>query len=76
MNGPAGVFLRDRDGLWRFDSEWTRDAWQRAPGPHVSGWTFTVFKDAGTSHEVILLVTSPTLLASHPRGDIRTQASS
>ncbi len=69
-NGPAGVFLRDREGLFRFDSTWTRDAWGRAAGPHRSGWCWLLLRDRTSGYVQLLLVTSPTLLTAHPRADV------
>lgn len=69
--GPAAVFLPDRDGLWRFDAEWTRDAWGRHPGPHVIEPTYSLLRDRDTGFVLLVLVTSPTLLPDHPRMDVR-----
>ena len=70
--GPAAVFLPDREGLFRMDTEWTRDAWTRHPGPHVHGWTWTLVRDRLTGFVTLVLVTSPTLLPVHHEGDVRT----
>ena len=69
--GPAAVFLPDRDGLWRFDAEWTRDAWGRHPGPHALAPTYTLLRDHDTGFVLLVLVSSPTLLPDHPRMDVR-----
>lgn len=69
--GPPAVFLPDAEGALRFDPSWTRDCWGRAPGPHALASTWTLLRDRGTGFVVFALVTSPTLLASHPRLDVR-----
>lgn len=69
--GPAAVFLLDPEGAWRHEPSWTRDAWQRAPGPHEAGFTYVLLRDRGTGFVQLALATSPTLLASHPRADVR-----
>jgi hypothetical protein len=69
--GPAAVFLPDRDGHFRFEPDWTRDAWERAPGPHVRGWSWLLLRDQGTGFVSLLLVTAPTLMEAHPRADVR-----
>ncbi len=71
-SGPPGVFLTDRHGLWRLHGEWTRSAYNRAPGPHAFGWTWTLCRDRVSGFVVLVLVTSPTLLTEHPRMDVRT----
>ena len=73
--GPAAIFLVDPDGMLRFDAAWTRDAWGRAPGPHEAGWRWTLVRDTDTRFVVLVLCTSPTLLAEHPRGQVRGYAS-
>jgi hypothetical protein len=70
-SGPAAVFLPDHEGLYRFDASWTRDAWERAPGPHAPGWRWVLVRDGATGFVQLVLATSPTLLAAHPRGDVR-----
>jgi hypothetical protein len=72
QSGPAAVFLLDREGLLRFHSTWTRDAWGRASGPHLSGWSWVLLRDRGSGFVQLALVTSPTLVRSHPRADVRT----
>ena len=68
--GPASVFLPDREGAWRFDADWTRDCWERAPGPHPHGWAFVRVRDHDTGYVNVVLVTSAALLAAHPRADV------
>jgi hypothetical protein len=70
-SGPAAVFLPNREGLLKLEPAWTRDAWERAPGPHPPGWTWTLCRDRATGYVVLALVTSPSLLLSHPRLDLR-----
>lgn len=69
--GPAAVFLLDDEGLWRFDEQWTRDAWQRAPGPHVVEPCWVLLRDRGSGYVNLVMVTSATLLTEHPRCDVR-----
>ncbi|MCB9675747.1 MAG: hypothetical protein H6737_11555 [Alphaproteobacteria bacterium] len=70
-SGPAAVFLPDTEGAFRFQPNWTRDAWGRAPGPHAHGWTWTLLRDRGSGFVLLALVTSPTLLPEHPRLEVR-----
>lgn len=65
------MFLPDRDGLLRFDATWTRDAWGRAPGPHVHEPCWMLARDRDSGFVLLLHVTSPTLLEVHPRLDLR-----
>lgn len=69
--GPAAVFLPDPEGALRFNPEWTRDCWGRAPGPHAQGWVWTLLRDRASGFVVFALVTSPTLLTEHPRLEVR-----
>ena len=71
QRGPASVFLPDQEGLWRFDASWTRDAWGRAPGPHVHQRTYLALRDQRSGFAFVALVTSPTLITAHPRLDVR-----
>jgi len=73
-SGPAAVFLLDREGRLRVDSEWTRDAWERASGEHPIQWTWTVLRDLDNGFVSLLLVTSATLLTSHPKAQVRAFA--
>ena len=70
-SGTAAVFLLDPEGMLRFDAEWTRDAWGRSPGPHEHVWRWVLVRDRDTSFVQLVLCTSPTLLAAHPRGQVR-----
>ncbi|MCB9666105.1 MAG: hypothetical protein H6732_18500 [Alphaproteobacteria bacterium] len=70
-SGLAAVFLLDREGLLRFDATWTRDAWGREPGPHAAGEGWLLFRDHQTGFVTLALVTSPTLVPSWPRADVR-----
>ncbi len=72
--GPAAVFLRDDEGAWRLAPNWTRDAWQRDPGPHDLDWRYVLLRDRDTGFVTLALSTSPTLLAAHPRCDVRAHA--
>ncbi|HHO49969.1 MAG TPA: hypothetical protein ENK18_03640 [Deltaproteobacteria bacterium] len=69
--GPPAVFLLDREGLLRFDPQWTRDAWGRSPGPHEPGWVWILARDRDTGFVWQVLATSPQLLPDHPRLDLR-----
>lgn len=69
--GPPAVFLFDREGLLRFDPQWTRDAWGRSPGPHAPGWVWVLTRDRDTGFVWMVLVTSPQLLVDHPRLELR-----
>ncbi len=71
LHGPPGVFLRDSDGVWRFQPTWTRDLWGRSPGPHEHGLTYVLARDEASGFVMLLLVTSPTLLQEHPRLQLR-----
>lgn len=76
-HGPACVFLRDPEGRFRFDAEWTRDAWGRAADraaalgvsaelpAHSPVWALARDNDSG--YVQIVLATSPDLLHHHPR---------
>lgn len=68
---PAAVFLLDKRGDWKFSPDWSRDAWLRESGPHEYGLCFRLWRDALTGFVIPILVTSPTLLRVHPKGDIR-----
>lgn len=70
-SGPPGVFLLDTEGSLRFHLTWTRDAWGRAEGPHASGWVWLLLRDRGSGFVQLALVTSPTLITTHPRMDVR-----
>lgn len=69
--GPAGVFLPDREGMLRFDADFTRDCWHRAPEALAAGWSWVLLRDRDTAFVNLLLVTSPGLLSTHPRGEVR-----
>ncbi|MBT3220676.1 MAG: hypothetical protein HN348_16440 [Proteobacteria bacterium] len=70
--GPAAVFLLDRDGLLRFDARWTRDAWERAPGPHQIDWRWLLLRDHATGFVLMALSTGKSLIEHHPRLDVRS----
>ena len=69
--GPAAIFLLDREGLLRFDAEWTRDAWGRHPGPQERGIFWTLVRDRRTGFVQRVLVTGRDLLTDHPRLEAR-----
>ena len=64
------VLLPDKEGLLRYDDTWTRDAFNRNPGPHALEDTWTLLRDRDTGFVTFVLATSPTLLAGHPRADV------
>jgi len=70
-HGPAAVFLRDAEGLWRFQPTWTRDLWGRAPGPHEHALRWILARDEASGFVQLVMVSSPTLLTSHPRLQLR-----
>ena len=70
-HGPAAVFLLDKRGAWRFDPEWSRDAWLRDEGPHEHEVSYRLWRDEQTGYVVLLMVTSATLLTQHPKGQVR-----
>ena len=70
-SGPPAVFLPDREGLLRFDADWTRDCWERATDALAAGQVWVLLRDRATGFVNLLLVTSPALLVAHPRGDVR-----
>ena len=71
QNGPGAVFMPDHHGELRFDVDRTRDAWERAPGPHPHGWTWVLLRDRATGFVNLALVTAPSLMQAHPRADVR-----
>lgn len=71
QHGPAAVFLPDHEGLYRFDASWTRDAWERNPGPHAIEPVWVLFRDHASGYITCVHCSSPTLLVDHPRGDVR-----
>jgi hypothetical protein len=75
-SGPPAVFLRDPEGLLRFDAEWTRDAWGRLEGrddPVASrSPCWALARDADSGYVQLVLATSPALLGDdHPRLSFR-----
>ncbi len=75
-SGVPAVLVADRDGLFKIDEEWLRDAWtrlaaaspDRAPSP---GLAWTLLRDHSTGFVSLALITSPDLLVAHPRADVR-----
>ncbi len=70
-HGPAAVFLLDREAMYRFAPNWTRDAWTRSAGPHEPGWTWWLARDHASGFVQLVMTTSPTLLGDHPRFALR-----
>lgn len=68
---PAAVFLLDKRGEWKFSADWSRDAWLRDTGPYDYGVCFRLWRDALTGYVIPIMVTSPTLLMEHPKGEVR-----
>ncbi|MEZ4241150.1 MAG: hypothetical protein R3F59_34320 [Myxococcota bacterium] len=72
-NGAPAVFLRDVEGLLRFDAEWTRDAWGRAEGaPQPGPPRWALARDGDSGYVQLVMATSPDLLQRHPRLAFRT----
>ena len=70
--GVPAVFLVDVEGMLRFDADWTRDAWHRAGGRVLRpGCSWVLARDRASGYVLPVLVTSPDLLADHPRLDVR-----
>jgi hypothetical protein len=69
-DGPPALFLRDPEGLFRFDPEWTRDAWGRS-NPVERRWCWVLARDRDSGYVQIVLATSPDLVADHPRLQLR-----
>jgi hypothetical protein len=69
--GPPAIFLPDREGLLRFDAEWTRDRWDRAQGPHERVPMWVLFRDSDTGFVLLLFTTAASLVEDHVRGDVR-----
>jgi hypothetical protein len=69
--GPPAVFLLDPEGQLRFDAEWTRDLYARAPATLTRAPCWVLARDRDSGWVQIVLVTSPELLDQHPRLDLR-----
>ena len=74
-SGPPGVFLIDHKGRLRFDPRWTRDIWQRAVANPDNEWRWALLRDHASGFVQMALITSSTLLVSHPRLDVRLYTS-
>ena len=69
--GPPAMFTINADGELRLHPDRTRDAWQRCAG-EVGPRTppcHCLLRDQGTGWVQYVLVTSPLLVADHPRAD-------
>lgn len=64
------ILLPDKEDLLRYDDTWTRDAYNRNPGPHALAPTWALLRDRATGFVTFVLATSPTLLTDHPRADV------
>lgn len=79
VQGPPAVFLRDPEGRMRFDAEWTRDAYgreeslsaQAANATEQDRACWALARDRDSGYVQLVLVTSPLLLAVHPRLEFR-----
>lgn len=69
--GPGAIFLPDREGLLRFDAEWTRGAWGRCPGEHARAPAWALLRDHDTGFVLLVYTTARTLLTEHPRMSVR-----
>ena len=73
--GPPSVFLPDRKGFLRLDETWTRDAWGRVEREPAKGAVWLLLRDRGTGFVVMAYVTSPDLIETWPRADVRAYPS-
>jgi len=69
QEGPASIFLLDREGTLRFDETWTRDCWGRRPVERMPGAWFLV-RDMGSGFVHPVYATGD-LLKDHPRLQVR-----
>lgn len=67
--GVPSIFLRDSDGLWRVESNLTRDCWERTH-PTMRHLGHGLMRDRATGFVTLVFVTSRALLEDHPRADI------
>lgn len=70
-SGPPAIFLPDREGLLRFDAEWTRGAWGRLDSPPSRDPAWFLLRDHGTGFVALAYTTGRSLLTEHPRMDAR-----
>ncbi|HJN72749.1 MAG TPA: hypothetical protein QGF58_02335 [Myxococcota bacterium] len=68
-SGPAGIFLRDPDGLWKFDSDLSRDCWARA-APLTRDPGFGLMRDRASGFNTPVYVTGRGIFDDHPRLDV------
>lgn len=59
----------DREGLLRFDPEWTRDCWGRAPASGDPSWC--LMRDRAAGHVQVVWCSAAALLVDHPRMQMR-----
>lgn len=71
VHGPPAVFLPDREGLLRFDAEWTRGAWGRLDAVPERAPAWVLLRDHDTGFVALAYTTSAALLAVHPRMQTR-----
>lgn len=70
-SGAPAIFLPDREGLLRFDAEWTRGAWGRAEVEPVREPAWVLLRDRDTGFVLLAFTSSRALLVEHPRMDCR-----
>ena len=68
-NGVPSIFLRDSDGLWKVESNLTRDCWERTH-PAMRHEGHGLLRDRATGFVTQVYVTGRALLEDHPRADI------
>jgi hypothetical protein len=73
-SGAPAIFLPDREGLLRFDAEWTRGAWGRLEAAPARDPAWFLLRDRGTGFVALAYTTARGLLAEHPRMDTRAFA--
>ena len=69
--GAPAIFLPDREGLLRFDAEWTRGAWGRCEVEPPRDPAWVLLRDHDTGFVLLAYTTAAGLLAAHPRMDVR-----
>lgn len=67
--GPPGIFLRDPDGLWKYNADLTRDTWERTH-PLERDCGFGLMRDRATGFNTPIYVTGRALFIDHPRVDV------
>ncbi|TVQ93428.1 MAG: hypothetical protein EA397_04735 [Deltaproteobacteria bacterium] len=70
-SGVPAIFLPDREGLLRFDAEWTRGAWGRLGASPEPAPAWVLLRDRDTGFVLLVYTTAVGLLREHPRMDTR-----